>query len=75
MITLKMVCKRKYFLDERRGWKVFLDVPDGDNHEGQGAFVVCSKDDAVAQLKEDDSIDVTIEFDPVTKKTRTQIGS
>lgn len=60
MITLKMVCTRKYDIDDKRGSKVFLDVPDGIGYEAQGSFILISTDKAITGLKEGEGIEVSI---------------
>ena len=70
-----MVCTNKYKIDDDRGWKVFLDVPDGADFEGNGNFVLISKDASIEKLEKGESIIVSIGYDENSKSVKVVNGA
>jgi hypothetical protein len=60
-MIIKLVCTRKYFIDDKRGWKLFFTVPDGAGYEANGDIVIITKDDALKNRKQGDSIEANVD--------------
>ena len=59
-MNIKMICTRKYYIDDTRGWKLFLDVPDGVDYEGQGQFAIVTKNAKLSAMEIKDSVEVQV---------------
>ena len=56
MVSLKLVCTRKYFIDDKRGWKLFLKAADGPDHEAKGEIIIISKDNTFKNTNVGDNV-------------------